>query len=209
MIVTSKKMLRFCMMADRMMNTGSFRRSFSQWVKELLSLDLRMSYLVTMRKLSYYKYKHHPLWLYYHYKYLRLSVKLGYTIGPDVFGYGLLLPHFGTIVVGPKNTIGNYAVMHVCSLITSTNKQIGNSLFVSTGAKITTCKRLGENVTIAANSVVTKPFVESNILLAGMPAVVKSARRPWWQGDEPFASRHQSCEELRLSMFGATDGQLA
>ena len=203
MIITSRKELRFFLMADRMMNTGSFKKSFSTHLKEFLLPDLKMKYLTTMRKLSYYKHSGNPLWLFYHYRYQRLSIKLGYTIGPDVFGYGLVLPHFGTIVVGPQNTIGNYAVMHVCTLITSTGHHIGNNLFVSTGAKITSCKELGDNVTIAANSIVTKSFADDNILLTGMPAYVKKQRKPWYEGDEPFASRHQRCEELRTKVFGS------
>ena len=188
-------------MADRMMNTGSFRRPLSVCLKELFLPDLKMKFLSAMRKLSYYKHKGNPLWMYYHFKYQRLSVKLGYSIGADVFGYGLVLPHHGTIVVGPRNTIGNYAVMHVCTLITSTDHHIGDNLFVSTGAKITTGKQLGSNMTVAANSVITKSFTTDNALLAGMPAIVKSERKAWFEGDEPFATRHQRCEELRASMF--------
>lgn len=201
MIITSRKELRFCLMADRMMNTGTFRRSFPVRLKELFLPDLKMKFLSTMRKLSYYKHKGNPLWMYYHFKYQRLTVKLGYSIGPDVFGYGLVLPHYGTIVVGPKNTIGNYAVIHVCTLITSANHRIGNNLFASAGAKITSGKELGHNVTIAANSVITKSFTDGNALLAGMPAIVKSERKAWFDGDEPFATRHLRCEELRASMF--------
>lgn len=201
MIINSKKELKFCMMADRMMNTGAFKRPLSTCLKEFFLPNLTMKYLCTMRKLSYYKHKGNPLWMYYHYKYQRLTVKLGFTIGADVFGYGLVLPHYGTIVVGPKNTIGNYAVVHVCTLVTSTDHQIGDNLFVSTGAKITTGKQLGDNVTIAANSVITKSFAESNVLLAGMPATIKCERKPWFEDDEPFHTRHQRCEELRSAMF--------
>ena len=201
MTITSKKELRFYLMADRMMNTGTFKRSFLSCMKEVFLPDLKMKYLRTMRYLSYYRYKRHPLWLYYHYRFQRLSIKTGYTIGADSFGYGLVLPHYGTIVVGLNNTIGNYAVVHVCTLITSTGKQIGDNLFLSTGGKITTGRQLGNNVTIAANSVVTKTFNEDNILLAGMPAVIKSPRQPWWQENEKFCTRHQHCEELKDSMF--------
>lgn len=189
-------------MADRMMNTGTFKRSLTARVKELFLPDFKMKFLNTMRKLSYYKHSGNLLWILYHYKYQHLCLKTGYTIGPDVFGYGLVLPHYGTVVVGPKNSIGNYAVLHVCSLITSTGKHIGNNFFVSTGAKITTCMSLGDNVTVAANSVVTKSFADNDILLVGMPAVVKKQRGPWWENDEPFETRHKRCEELRAKMFG-------
>lgn len=201
MIITSRKELKFCIMADRMMSTGSFRRPFPVFLKELFLPNWKMKYLSTMRKLSYYKHKGNPLWLYYHFKYQRLTVKLGFTIGPDVFGYGLSLPHYGTIVVGSKNSIGNYAMIHVCTLIPSTDHHIGDNFYLATGAKVTTGMNLGKNVTIAANSVVTKSFDYDNVLLAGMPAVVKGERGPWWEADESFVLRHQRCEELRASMF--------
>ena len=201
MVIKSKKELHFCLMADHMMNRGSFKRSVSQKLLEFIRPDLTMKFLRCMRKLSYYKHKGNPLWMLYHLKYQRLGIRLGYSIGPDVFGYGLVLPHYGTIVVGPKNSIGNYAVMHVCSLITSTNKQIGDNLFVSTGAKITSGLELGNNVTIAANSVITKSFCTNNVLLVGMPAAIKGKRTPWYENNEPFKSRHQHCEELRKRIF--------
>ena len=201
MIIKTKKELRFCLMADNMMNRGSFKIIWKQRLKNLLRPDISMKYLRCMRKLSYYKYKKNPLWIYYHCKYLRLGLRLGYTIGHDSCGYGLVLPHYGTIVIGMKNTIGNYAMIHVGTLFTTDERTVGDNLYLATGAKVTTGMNLGNNVTIAANSVVTKSFVDDNILLAGMPAVIKGKRGPWWEANETFILRHQRCEELRASMF--------
>lgn len=36
-------------------------------------------------------------------RYFRLSRMLGFSIGYDVFDYALVIPHYGTIVVGNKN----------------------------------------------------------------------------------------------------------
>ncbi len=202
MIIKSSQELRFCLMADHMMNRGSFKRTWSQRVKDILRPDLTIRFLRCMRKLSYYKYKRNPLWIYYHSKYLRLGCRLGYTIGPDSCGYGLTLPHYGTLIIGDKTTIGNYAMIHVGTLFTSDNRTVGDNLYVATGAKITTGMHLGNNVTIAANSVVTKSFDNDNILLAGMPAVEKGHRAPWWMANDIFITRHQRCEELRAKMLG-------
>lgn len=62
---------------------------------------------------------------------------MGITIVYNVFGYGLVIPHYGTIVVGESNNIGNYAVLHTSTCISSNGKIIGNGLYLSTGAKIT------------------------------------------------------------------------
>ena len=201
MIIKSSQELRFCLMADHMMNRGSFKRTVTQRLIELVRPDHTMRFLRCMRKLSYYKHKRNPLWMIYHVKYLRLGMKLGYSIGFDSLGYGLVLPHYGTIVVGPKNSIGNYAVLHVCTLITSIDRHIGDNLFLSTGAKITSCLHLGNNVAVAANSVVTKSFDNDNVLLVGMPATIKCEKEAWYVNNEPFASRQQRCEELRKKYF--------
>lgn len=203
MVIRTKKELHFCLMADYMMSRGSFRKTLKERLKCLMRPDPSIEYLRCMRKLSYYKYKNNPLWVYYHSKYMRLGVQLGYTIGPDSCGYGLVLPHYGTLIIGSKNAIGNYAMIHVGTLFTSDERTVGDNLYVATGAKITTGMHIGNNVTIAANSVVTKSFDDDNILLAGMPAVVKGRRGPWWEGNEEFFMRHKRCEELRAKMFGS------
>ena len=56
---------------------------------------------------------------------------------------------------------------------------------------------------IAANSIITKSLTDNNVLLVGMPAVVKCEKSAWYEGNEPFATRHKRCEELRIAMFDA------
>lgn len=121
---------------------------------------------------------------YYHgYRYRKLGIRLGFSIAKDVFGYGLVIPHYGTIVVGGGNKIGNFSVLHTSICITNGKKNIGDGLYVSTGAKLTTMDCLGDNVTIASNSVVTNSFRASNVLLAGMPAAIKKDMSPWYSCD--------------------------
>lgn len=60
------------------------------------------------------------------------GMKLGFTIAENVFGYGLVIPHYGTIVVGSGNRIGNYAVLHTSTCITAGKKNIGDGLYLST-----------------------------------------------------------------------------
>lgn len=203
-MINTKKELVFYMMADNMMNRGVYNRSFKQKVKEIISPDYVMKFLRYMRKTSYYRSKNCLKGHYYSWQYRRLGVKLGFSIGENVFGYGLVIPHYGTIVVGPTNTIGNYAVIHTSTCITSNGKNIGNNFAISTGAKITSGRELGNNVIIAANSVVSKSFPDNNVLLAGVPACVKSNSDAWWKRDEiiykKFGVRVEKCEELKKKL---------
>ena len=113
-------------------------------------------------------------------RYFRLSRRLGFSIGYDVFDYGLVIPHYGTIVVGNKNRIGPYAVLHTSTCVTDAYRKIGKGMSLSTGAKITDGEILGDNVVVAANSVVTKSFPEGNVLIVGMPSTIKKALPDWY-----------------------------
>lgn len=117
------------------------------------------------------------------YKYKRLGIKLGFSIGQDVFGYGLVIPHYGTIVVGGTNRIGNYAVLHTSSCITDKAKIIGDGLYLSTGAKIITGENIGDGVTVAANSVLTQGIPDGYALYVGVPAKYKAKKNLWFKNE--------------------------
>lgn len=130
-----------------------------------------------------------------------MSLKLGFSIAPDVFGYGLVIPHYGTIVVGPTNTIGNYCVLHTSTCISGNGKTIGDGLYLSTGAKITAKINLGNNISIGANTVVTKSFEKDNLLLVGVPASEKGSSYAWYIRDgEEYHRRYQACEALKVEL---------
>lgn len=164
------------------------------------------SYLRAMRCSSYYSnYKTgKPLCrikrLYYAWKFHRLSQRLGFSIGKDVFGYGLLLPHYGTVVVGGENVIGNYAVIHTSTCIGGKNR-IGNAFYLSAGSKVFKNITLGDNISVAGNSLVDKPF-DGNLLLGGNPARILRGNYPEWyvRDGESFKERVQRIENLKIKM---------
>lgn len=138
---------------------------------------------------------------YYKLKFFKLSRKLGFSIGYNVFDYGLVIPHYGTIVVGNTNRIGPYAVLHTSTCITDTGRIIGQGLSLSTGAKITGGEVLGDNVVVAANSVVTRSFPDGNVLLVGMPATVKKSRPEWYSSlNHEMQRRVDAIEKLKIEM---------
>lgn len=133
--------------------------------------------------------------------YHRLGKRLGFSIGYDVFGYGLVIPHYGTIVVGGTNSCGNFCVLHTSTCITSNGKVIGNALYLSTGAKITSKLTLGDNISVGANSVVNKSFTESNIMIAGAPAKYIKNTDAWYKRDgSKYTDRVNAIEQLKRDL---------
>ncbi len=153
--------------------------------------------MVALRKAEFYSNRG-VLKYYYKLKAHKLGIKLGFTISENVFGYGLVIPHYGTIVVGSGNHIGNYAVLHTSTCITAGKKNIGDGLYLSTGAKVLGDIELGNFTTIGANAVVNKSE-GSNCLLVGIPAVKKRNEDTWMKGS--YRERYEACEKLRKSLF--------
>lgn len=204
MVVKTRRELRFVLQADMMMNRGRFKNSFRNIIRNFLIPDDTMSFLRVMRKLSYYNYKKNRCALYflpyvfYLRKFYHLSVKLGFSIGYDTLGYGVVLPHHGTIVVGASNYVGNYAVLQTSTCITDNEKTIGDGLYLSTGVVITNKVNLGNGISIGANSIVNKECIDDNVMLAGQPAVIKKHKEVWYNR-APFEERHDKIEQLRNS----------
>lgn len=200
-MINSKKELRLYLMVDMMMNRGYFNYDIKTRIKNWVVSDPIMKYLQNLRKLEYALSRHGFISVVHQLKYkrrlMRLGLKLGFSIPCNVFGYGLVLPHYGTIVVGEGNIIGNYCVLHTSTCITSGKKKIGDGLYLSAGAKIVHNIELGENVSIGTNSLVNKTINESNCMIAGMPAQKIKISEPWYIRDgKEYQKRHERCEEL-------------
>lgn len=205
--ICTKKELSFYIKADYMMRCGKWKPSFITRIKEIIFPDRIYKYLVFMRKANYYSH-FSPLslggvkFIYYKWRYRKLGLKLGFSIGYKCFGYGLVIPHYGTIVVGEDNRCGNYCVLHTSICITGERggKQIGDALYASSGCRINKAIKLGNNVQICSNSVVNKSFVDNNIVLGGMPATIKKTDiKSWYEGWEAELWKNK-VEELRKQM---------
>ena len=139
-----------------------------------------------IKALRYYEYysnqpKPLSLWnqvclVYYATKLRRLSYKTGFQMAPNVIGAGLTIYHYGPIICNAKARIGENAVLN--PNITIGHKVpggpapiIGDNVFIGSGARVIGGCRVGNNVTIAPNAVVTKD-VEDNVVVGGIPAKV-------------------------------------
>lgn len=109
-------------------------------------------------------------------RFKRIMKKLGFSFGPNTFGPGLTIAHYGTIVVHADTRIGKNCRINVCVNIGSVfNKeglpQIGDNCYIGPGVKMYRPLKIGNNVTIGANSVVNKNFEKGNCTIAGIPAL--------------------------------------
>lgn len=120
----------------------------------------------------------------------RLAARLGFTIPKNVFGPGLCIVHYGTIVVHPDVRVGSNCRLHPSSCIGDYNgaPRLGDNVYIGPGAKIFGAVVLGNNVAVGANAVVNKSFGD-NVTLAGAPARVVAETGAVEQGVIP-ASLH-------------------
>jgi serine O-acetyltransferase len=117
--------------------------------------------------------------LYFFVKYLKYKqgIKLGFSIPENVVGEGLQLPHYGTIVINPRARLGKYCRIHVCVNIGASGgsksaPKIGDYVYFAPGAKVYGDIEIADRVAIAANAVVAKSCLQSDVILGGVPAKV-------------------------------------
>lgn len=112
--------------------------------------------------------------VYLNYRFRKLSLKLNFSIPPNVFGPGLCILHQGTIVINTRAKIGKNCKVEVCVVVGASGGPdkvpiIGDNVYIGTGAKIYGNIKIPNNVAIAANTAVNKSFNEENILIGGVP----------------------------------------
>ena len=129
------------------------------------------------------------------YRFRRLSIKLGFSIPINVFGPGLAILHYGTIVVNSGARIGSNCRIHTGVNIGAqlgsggAVPKIGHNCYIAPGAKLFGAIEIGDNTAIGANAVVNKSFPEGNVTLGGIPAKVisdKSTAGLFVHGDRRF-----------------------
>jgi len=178
MIKSKKKYLEY-LKADRTA-LGIKTNHWKVKLKELIFPDPIWRFQKKLRKLEYYlnckKGVLNKIYYFYlKYRFRQESIRLGFTIPENVFGPGLAIVHYGTIIVNSSAIIGKNCRIHACVNIgasggNSEAPQIGDNVYIGPGAKIFGNIRIGNNIAISANSSVNKSFYESDILIAGSPA---------------------------------------
>lgn len=102
----------------------------------------------------------------------RMSVRLGISIPPGVFGRGLSIAHYGSIVVNDHARVGKYCRIHSATNIGVSADGapiIGDYAYIGPGAVIYGPITLGDQIAVAANAVVGRDFA-GPVTIAGAPA---------------------------------------
>jgi len=151
--------------------------------KNFLFPDVLWEFQKTLRKLEYLKnVPSGPLMKMVYFfvlkKYYRLSYKLGFTIPINVFGPGLSIAHYGTIIINTGAKIGANCRIHANVNIgteaghASLAPVLGDNVYIGPGAKIFGGISISNNVIIGANAVVNKSVIQENVAIGGIPAKI-------------------------------------
>lgn len=116
---------------------------------------------------------------------------------------GLYLPHYGLIVVHQRAKIGEHCNIGqgVTIGIAGRNEnkgvpEIGNYVYIAPGATIIGKIKIGNNVMVGANAVVTKD-VPDNSVVAGVPAKIIS-NKGWDVAGNPYQNANKEVERSYL-----------
>ncbi|WP_179334806.1 serine O-acetyltransferase [Winogradskyella costae] len=161
---------------------GMKTHSLASKIINILSPNPIWTFQKALRKLEYYTncknkgfFKLYKLYL--QFKFKKISLKLGFSIPINVFGPGLAIVHYGTIVVNNATRVGKNCRIHACVNIGASGGEkeaplLGDNIYIAPGAKIYGNIKIANNTAIGANAVVNKSFDKEHTMIAGIPARV-------------------------------------
>jgi serine O-acetyltransferase len=166
--IKNKKDYKFFLKADR------FALGIDDSLKGKIYRLLFPNYILRFQEILRKDFSSKILYIFIKRKFYKLSRQLGFSIPINVFGPGLSIPHYGTIVVNQSAKIGCNCRLHACVTIgasggSAKSPLIGNNCYIGSGAKIFGDIVIPDSVVIGANSVVNKSVTESHIAVAGNP----------------------------------------
>ncbi len=175
-----KDILKYNIYADFYRAYGE-NLSKKQIILMLLNLSYQgPKYILYMRISNYfYKTKRRFLAKLIAVRLMKMSLKHGVEISyKSIIGEGLSIPHCNSIIIGEATVIGkNCTILQGVTVGSNLFKAryklaiLGDNVLVGAGAKIIGPVKIGNNVTIGANSVVTKD-IPDNVVVAGSPAKI-------------------------------------
>lgn len=190
-MIRTRQDLREYIEADiRRNNDYAGRNMFVDYLKGNLYSHTTYRYIKKLRRFEFYKNNKSGLlgkirFLIAKHLFERYQLKTQIFIYPNVFDKGLCIQHPGYIWIGPSSVIGKNCTVLPRVLIGKKKPGlpppivfIGDNCYIGTGVTILGPVKIGDNVTIAAGSVVIHD-VPDNCIIAGNPAkVVKNNAMP-------------------------------
>ena len=110
------------------------------------------------------------------YRLQQAGLRTGISIGPGVFGPGLSIAHYGTLVVNSRARVGAFCRIHPTVTIGIARggvPTIGDFVYIGPGAVVYGGITVGHGAVIGANAVVNRD-VPAGVTVAGAPARVIS-----------------------------------
>jgi serine O-acetyltransferase len=112
-----------------------------------------------------------------------LTYKLGISISPSTkIGSGFYIGHFGGIIVNEQSVIGKNCNISQGVTLGQANRgknkgypTLGDNVYIGPGAKIVGAVKIGTNIAIGANCVVTKDIPDNSVVV-GIPGKVISQK---------------------------------
>ena len=191
-MINSKTDLQYYISEDQRVYGYPFHHSLWGYIIYCLFPDRNLQYMCCLRHLEYYLnsggniFRRIKLFWYLH-KHRRLKVITGIDIHPNCIGPGFHVPH-GKVVINSSAKIGSNCRMMSDVTIgghgsyeISGAPQIGDRVYIGTGARILGSIRIADDVVIGANAVVTKDILEPGTTWGGIPA-----RKIADKGSAPF-----------------------
>ena len=148
-------------------------------------------YIRSLRKVEFYqntrktsvggaKILKYIAWVFYMHKLRCYSRKTGFQIDPNTVDKGIIIWHFGAIIVNAKSRIGRNCTLNPGVVIGHKDSLhgapiIGNDCYIGAGAKVIGEIKVGDDVFIAPNSIVVKN-IPSHSMVAGIPAKIIKKR---------------------------------
>ncbi len=183
-MIQSKEDLKYYIQEDFKRNLGAISNLKYLALKLYDSDGYRITrYLKALRKYEYAINVQRKslfgklIWAYRKLVWHKLGVKYNIILPPNVIGYGFKVSHIvgGGIIINCKS-IGNYCSANAGVVVGNNGGQdktaiIGNSVSLTVGSKVIGRVMIGDNVTVAPNSVVIKD-VPSNCVVSGVPAKI-------------------------------------
>lgn len=193
-MITSSSELNQVLLADSVLYPKQSLGFFQKWKNILVTNPINTQhkiyqYVRTLRFAEYHENNsllrgeksicgvwHTLMMLWYFYRLRQLSYKTGFQIPTNVCGSGLQIWHYGYIIINEATRIGKnltiYPGVEIGHKVPGGScPVIGDNCFIGAGAKVFGNIHIGNNVTIAPNSVVMID-VPDNAIVAGVPAKI-------------------------------------
>ncbi len=178
-MINSRKELRDWKRSDE-----KYFKSFSRKVQLIDKLTNSNLYIITkyikkLRSEAYYFNKRSNLvcsllYIWTRRKRMKLGTLLGFTMEPQSIGKGLIIEHFGCIVINGEAKLGENCRLRGNNCIgmgsDGHSPHIGNNVDIGFGATIIGGITIADDVKIAAGAVVVKSCMNVGATLIGIPA---------------------------------------